>query len=108
MNITTINQVRVPTDPIHKDAFEKKYNKAKIVILDAIKDHVMPHVSRKDHPHHMWTTLTNLYQSSNENQKMVLRENLKGIWMNKGENMAIYPTRITQVRDELGAIGEVV
>ena len=56
----------------------------------------------------MWTALTNLYQSSNENQKMVLREKLISMHMNKGENMTTYLTRITQVRDELGAIGEVI
>ena len=56
----------------------------------------------------MWTALTNLYQSSNENRKMVLREKLKSIRMNKGENMAIYLTRITRVHDEHGAIGEVI
>ena len=55
-----------------------------------------------------WTVLTNLYQNSNENRKMVLREKLKSIRMNKGENMTTYLTRITQVRDELGAIGEVI
>ena len=56
----------------------------------------------------MWSTLTSLYQSSNENWKMVLREKLKSIRMNKGENMTTYFTKITQVRDELGAIGEVI
>ena len=50
--------------------------------------------------------MTNVYQSSNENRKMVLREKLKSIRMNKGENMVSYLTRITQVRDELGAVGE--
>ena len=39
---------------------------------------------------------------------MVLREKLKSINMNKGENMTTYLTRITQVRDEIGAIGEVI
>ena len=39
---------------------------------------------------------------------MVLREKLKSIRMNKGESMTTYLTRITQVRDELGAIGEVI
>ena len=56
----------------------------------------------------MWTALTNLYQSSNENQKMVLREILKGTRMNNGENMVSYLTRITQVRDKLGVVGEVI
>ena len=108
VNNTTTNLVIVPTDVVARDAFEKRDIKAKIILLDAIKDHVIPHISGKDHAHQMWTDLTNLYQSSNENRKMVLREKLKNICMNKGENMTTYLTRITQLRDELGAIGEVI
>ena len=75
-------------------------------MLHAIKDHIIPHISGKDYVHQMWTALTNLYQNSNENQKMMLREKLKSIRMNKGKNMVSYLTKITQVRDELGAVGE--
>ena len=78
------------------------------MLLDAIKDHVIPHILGKDHACQMCTTLTNFYQISNENQKMVLREKLKRICMNKGENMTTYLTEITQVRDEFGVIGEVI
>jgi hypothetical protein len=39
---------------------------------------------------------------------MVLREKMKGIKMTKAENVTTYLTKITQVRDELGAVGEVV
>ena len=39
---------------------------------------------------------------------MVLREKLKSIRMVKGEAMLFYLTRISQVRDELAAVGEVV
>ena len=39
---------------------------------------------------------------------MVPREKLKTIKMDKSKNVASYLTRITQVRDELGAVGEVV
>jgi hypothetical protein len=39
---------------------------------------------------------------------MVLREKLKSIKMTKAENVVIYLTRLTQVRDELGAMGEVI
>ena len=56
----------------------------------------------------MWTALTNLYQSLNENRKMVLREKLKSVHMGKGEGMASFLTKITQVRDELAAVGEVI
>ena len=106
VNGTTANLVIVSTVVADKAVFDKKDIKAKRIILDAIKDHVIPHVTGKYYAHHTWTTLTNLFQSSNENQKMVLREKLKGIQMNKGENMAAYLTRITQVQDELRVIGE--
>ena len=39
---------------------------------------------------------------------MGLREKLKGIRMVKGEVMLTYLTRISQVRDEVAAVGEVV
>ena len=55
----------------------------------------------------MWTALTNIYQISNENRKMVLRDKLKNAHMSKGEGMASYLTKITQVRDELAVVGEV-
>ena len=39
---------------------------------------------------------------------MVLREKLKSVKMVKGEGVTSYLTRISQVRDELAAVGEVV
>ena len=39
---------------------------------------------------------------------MVLREKLKSVHMGKGEGMASYLTKITQVREELVAVGEVI
>eukprot|EP00253_Pinus_taeda_P027749 PITA_27749 len=55
----------------------------------------------------MWTALSNLYQSTNENRKMVLKEKLKNIKMGN-DSAAGYFTKITNVRDELAAIGEAI
>jgi hypothetical protein len=82
--------------------------KAKRTILDTIKDHVIPHVAGKTNVFEMWASLTKLYQSSNENRKMVLREKLRNIKMTETEKVSSYLARITQVRDELGAVGEVI
>ena len=79
----------------HKEAFKKRDVRERRVILDAVKDHVIPHISAKDHAFQMWIALTNLYQSSNENRKMVLREKLKSVYMGKGEGMASYINKIT-------------
>jgi hypothetical protein len=49
----------------------------------------------KIHAYEMWESLTKLYQSTNENRKMVLREKLKSIKMTKAENVVTYLTRLT-------------
>ena len=100
--------VSVPTDAVQLAEFNKKNAKGKRLILDGIKDHVIPHVRGKALAHEMWTTLTNLYQSTNENKKMVLREKLKAIKMAKTDSATAYLTKITNVRDELAAVGEVI
>ena len=69
---------------------------------------MIPHISSKTRAYQMWDALTSLFQSSNENRKMVLREKLKSIKMAKVEGVIPYLTRISQVRDELAAVGEVV
>jgi hypothetical protein len=102
---TATKPVVVPTDATALAAFNKKDVKAKRIILDAIKDHVVPHVSSKGHAYQMWEALTHMYQSKNENRKMVLREKMKSIRMAKSEGVTSYLTQITQVRDELPTVG---
>ena len=58
---TTANLVVVPADAVDKVAFMKRDVKARSVILDGVKDHIIPHISAKTHAFQMWTSLTNLY-----------------------------------------------
>ena len=59
--------VNVPTNVVQLEDFNKKNNKGKRLILDGIKDHVVPHMRGRRFSHEMWTTLTNIYQSTKEN-----------------------------------------
>jgi hypothetical protein len=88
--------------------FRKRNNKVKRTICDAVRDHIIPHLTRKAHAYEMWSSLCKLYESSNENQKMVLHDRLRGIRMLKDESITSFLGRYTQIRDELGAVGEVV
>ena len=58
--------VVIPTDATQLAAYKKKCAKAKRLILDGIKDHVITHVRGKNHAFEVWEALANLYQSSNE------------------------------------------
>jgi hypothetical protein len=105
---TTTHHVVVPTNATLLATYTKKSIKAKRIILDAIKDHLIPHLTGKTNAYEMWESLMKLYQSTNENRKMVLREKLKSIKMTKAENVVTYLTRLAQVRDELGVVGEAI
>ena len=85
----------VPTDPMSYAAFKKQNVKAKHVILDSVKDHIIPHVAGRDYAFQMWESLSNLYQSLNQNKKMVLCEKLRGTRMARGESVTTYLTRVS-------------
>lgn len=105
---TEESAVTLPIDPILPFEFKKKNVRAKRIILDSVKDHIILHVFGKDYAYQMWESLSNLYQSSNQNWKMVLREKLRSTKMARGETVTSYLTRVSQVQDELAAVGEVV
>ena len=72
VNHTTTHPIVISNgtiDPVALAAFNKNI-KARRIILDAVKDHVISHILSKDRAHKMWDALTGLFQISNENQKM--------------------------------------
>jgi hypothetical protein len=66
------NLVVLPIDAMLMAKLRKRNIKAKRTILDAVKDHIIPHVSGKDFAFQMWQSLCGLYQSPNQNRKTVL------------------------------------
>jgi hypothetical protein len=97
-----------PTDPKDLAAHELKDVKAKRIILDVVKDHLILHISEKKSSREMFVALTNLFQSNNTNRKIVLRENLRDTKMTRSDTVTIYLTKITQVCDQQTVVGEVV
>jgi hypothetical protein len=81
------------TDPVLMAEFMKRNIKAKITILDAVKDHIIPHVYGKAFAYEMWASLCKLYQSSNQNRLMVLQKKLRSIEMIKAESVTSYLSR---------------
>ena len=51
VNNTTANPMTVSANAMARAAFDKRDIKAKRILLDAIKDHVIPHISGIDHSH---------------------------------------------------------
>ena len=55
------NEIKKPTDPKELDVWEDLDTKARLIILDNVKDSLIPHVSEKNNAHEMWMTLQNFF-----------------------------------------------
>lgn len=58
----TLKVIAVPVDPNDNDRYEEAMVRAKCIILDGVKDHVVPHIAEKETTFEMWEALKKLYQ----------------------------------------------
>ena len=78
---------------------------AKCMILDGVKDHVVPHIAKKNTANEMWQTVTTLYQGSFVQRNMLLENQLRLYQMQKGEEIDHFLFRLQGIRDQLTSMG---
>lgn len=54
--------IAIPVDPTNNDKYEEAMARAKSIILDEVKDHIVSHIAKKDMANEMWEALNKLYQ----------------------------------------------
>ena len=55
----------LPSDPTQQPSHLKKDVKTRRIIVDGVKDHIIPHLSGKKTAKDMWEAVVKLYQSNN-------------------------------------------
>ena len=95
--------VSEPKEDEAKEKYKKYMIRAKRIIVDSIKDHLIPQVSSKETPMEMFDALTIMYGGRNIIQKMNLRAQLKSTKMSKGESIQELSTRASQFKEQLEA-----
>jgi hypothetical protein len=58
-------KVAAPTDPVQLASHAKKDIKAIRILVDGVKDHIIPHLFGKKIARAMWEALVKLYQFDN-------------------------------------------
>jgi hypothetical protein len=76
------------------------------IIVDFVKDHLIPYISHLDSSKKMCDSLTDLFSIRNIGQVMSLKNELHDTKMTKYDTIASYFVRISQLRDHLQAIEE--
>jgi hypothetical protein len=71
------------------------------IIVDSVKNHLIPYISNLDSSKKMYDSLTNPFAVKNIGQVMSLKNELHDTKMTKDEIVASYFVRIYQLRDQL-------
>ena len=69
------------------------------IIVESIKDHLIPQVSSQKTTKEMYDALSRMYEGRNINRKMNLRVQLKSTKMSHGESIQDYFTRVSQFKE---------
>lgn len=56
-----LKTVAIPVDPAENEKYEDAMARAKCMILDGVKDHVIPRIAKKNTTNEIWDILTTLY-----------------------------------------------
>jgi hypothetical protein len=96
------------TDTANLDAWQKKVEKVRRILLEGVRDHIVSSLHGKATPHAMWKVLMDLFQNNNDHRKLVLKDKLRKIKMEKGDSIPKYLMKFVQCRDELGSVGIIV
>ena len=86
----------------------KKQAKAQRVIFDSVKDNPMVVLAPLRTTKDCFDTLANLYEKKAPTHKRALRKQLRSVKMEKDETVATFFSKISQIRDQLMAIGDKV
>jgi hypothetical protein len=92
-------------DTANLDAWKKKVAKARRILLEGVRDHIVSRLHGKVTPYAMWKILTDLFQNNNDHRKLALKDKLRKIKMEKGDSIPKYLTKFIQCQDELGSVG---
>ena len=99
------NVVAVPVDANALQKLNKNQARAKRLIMDGVKDHVVPHIVEKKTTNEVWTTLTTLCQGSSVQCKMYLENQMRMFQMHKGEEIDLLLPRLQTIWDQLISLG---
>jgi hypothetical protein len=90
------------------EKFKENDMNAMSIIVDSVKDHLIPYISHLDSSKKMYDALTNLFSVRNIGQVTSLKNELHDMKMNDDDSITSYFVRISQLRYQLQSIEEII
>jgi len=86
--------------------WDRSKTKEKVLLRMLIKDNIIPHISDFNTSKETCDTLKCLYETTNTNRLVFLKRKLLSIKMEETKNVTKFLSRIKELKDKLGDIGE--
>jgi hypothetical protein len=91
-----------------KDDWKANDVKARNIIIYSMRDHLIPRIATLKTTYEMYDALKKMFERNNINRALTLKHQLQNIKMMKADTIATFFMRISEIRDQLGAIGETI
>jgi len=98
-------EVPKPTDATQLAEWNNCVARARRILLEGVRDHIVSSLHGKETLFLMWKTLKDLYQNSSDQRKLALKDKLRKINCEKGDMISTYLNKLTTCMDELGSVG---
>ena len=99
LDASVTSVVEEPSTNVRRVAFKRNQAKAKRVIFDSVKDHLMSMITPLKTPKECFDTLVKLYEAKAPSHKRTLKNKLHSLKMEKDDTVASFFTKISQIRD---------
>jgi hypothetical protein len=82
--------------------------KERKIIICSVRDHLLPRIANLKTTYEMYDALKNMFESNNTLRALTWKSRLQHIKMTKANTVATFFMKISEIRDQLGAIGETI
>jgi hypothetical protein len=82
--------------------------KARKIIIYLIRDHLLPRIANLKTAYEMYEALKDMFESDNTLRALTLKGQLQSTKMTKGDTVATFFMKISEIKEQLGAIGEIM
>jgi hypothetical protein len=82
--------------------------KARKIIIYSVRDHLLPHIASLKTTYEMYEALKEMFESDNTLKALTLKSQLQSTKMTKGDTVAIFFMKISEIKENLEFIGEIM
>ena len=96
------------SEPEKKSKFKKNEATTMRILMESIKNHLVPLIASQNITKNMYDALKKLYENENPSRILALKDQLRQVKFTKDDSISYYFLKISQIKDQLAVVDESV